>query len=324
MKRAKALLLVSSLGIAASGLAWGGDFAYTTDARGFIDHSTVVDARAQSACLKRTVAGARCLPAADFLGPHGRLAAFPDVYWLLGTAGIAARDAVLVVGDDPIERDFVAGMLYLSGQSRVMVLNQPISGGAGLPVSRLGPGAARGMLRQPIYEGTAREGAMLLRSELAAEIQRAHAPVLLDGRPAAAYWGETVRALRGGHLPGAQSLPMTDLRAEIGKGQAHLPPGPFVVYGHDPFESVAYFTLARAGAGADARVLLDGWAAWANNPGLPVDAETYRDGMKAMTALETRHVPRSGAIPAKGIGAAALGLLILMTGSWYLGRLSKK
>ena len=322
MNRFEVLLLAASLGIVVQGSARGENFAYTADARELIGHATVVDARPLAACLHRSVANAKCLPASDFLGPHGRLAAFTDIYWLLGTAGIAAGDAVLVVGDNPRERDFVAGMLYLSGQAAVTVLNRPISDGAGLPVSSLGPGTARGMLRQPIYEGTVRADAIVLRSELAAELQRGHPPTLVDGRPESAYWGETIRASRGGHLPGAQSLPMAELRTEVGRGQTRLPPGPFVVYGHDPFESVAYFTLARAGGRAHARVLPGGWVEWANHPALPMDAETYPDRVAAPVAAQ----PTPAAQPAKPAGAAVatvVGLLILITSGWYLRRKNK-
>lgn len=322
MNRLEVLLLAASLGTGVQGSARGENFAYTADARELIGHATVVDARPLAACLHRSVANAKCLPASDFLGPHGRLAAFTDLYWLLGTAGIAARDAVLVVGDNPRERDFVAGMLYLSGQAAVTVLNRPISDGAGLPVSSLGPGTARGMLRQPIYEGTVRADAIVLRSELAAELQSGHSPTLVDGRPESAYWGETIRACRGGHLPGAQSLPMAELRTEVGRGQMRLPPGPFVVYGHDPFESVAYFTLARAGGRTQARVLPGGWVEWANHPTLPMDAETYPDSVAAPIAAQ----PTPAAQPAKPAGAAVaaiVGLLILITSGWYLRRKNK-
>src|SRR3569832_2381306 len=92
MKRFDRLLLAVSLGIVVQGSAHGESFAYTADARGLIGHATAVDARPLAACLHRSVANARCLPASDFLGPHGRLAAFTDIYWLLGTAGIAAKD----------------------------------------------------------------------------------------------------------------------------------------------------------------------------------------------------------------------------------------
>jgi len=238
---------------------------------------TVVDARAPAACLAKSVRGAHCLPAADFLGPHGRLASFRQIFWLLGTAGLSGREHVLVVGDDPVERDFVAGMLYLSGQRKVSILTRAVSQGAGLAPDALGPGRPRAMLRNPIYQGTVRGDDIVLRTELARMLAARNAPAMLDGRGEAEYWGEHIRAWRGGHVPGAQSLPMGAARRELVGGHLDLPAGrSFVVYGHDAFESVAYFTLLRA-AGTDARVLLGGWAGWANHPDLPVVSETYPD-----------------------------------------------
>src|SRR3569832_771569 len=236
MKRFDRLLLAVSAGIVVQGSAHGENFAYTADARGLIGHAPAVGARPLAACLHRSVANARCLPASDFLGPHGRLAAFTDIYWLLGTAGIAAKDAVLVVGDNPWERDFVAGMLYLSGQAAVTVLNRPISDGAGLPVSSLGPGTARGMLRQPIYEGLVWVVFLVLCSELAVFLLCGLFLFLVVGRPESAYKGETIRASRGGHLPGAQSLPMAERRAGGGRGRARRPPGPGGGGGRGPGE----------------------------------------------------------------------------------------
>lgn len=322
-----AWLVLPGLFWAAAAQAGAADMAYTTNAAALVGKVVAVDARSEEACLKRSVAGARCMPAADFLGPHGRLAAFADIYWLLGTAGLSANDAVLVVGDDPVERDFVAGMLYLCGQSSVTILTRPVSGGAGLAASRLGPGVARGMLRQPIYRGTVRENRIVLRNELSSELSGPRAVALVDGRPGAAYWGQAIRAMRGGHLPGAQSLPLAELRNEIVRGQTRLPPGAFVVYGHDPFESVAYFTLARAGAGADARVLLGGWVGWASHPDLPVDALTYPDvAVPSVTERDMPAVAPAGDPTTKHAaeaGAMAMGFLLLMAGSWYLGRKSK-
>ncbi len=250
---------------------------YVASARGLLGRVIVVDARAQPACLAKSVRGAHCLPAADFLGPHGRLASFRQIFWLLGTAGLSASEHVLVVGDDPTERDFVAGMLYLSGQREVSILAQPVSKGAGLAPEALGPGTPRAMTRNPVYQGTVRGADIVLRSELARALAAPGAPPLLDGRSDAEYWGERIRAWRGGHLPGAQSLPIEAARSELAAGRLALPVGKhFVVYGHDAFESVAYFTLLEA-AGIDARVLLEGWADWADHPDLPVASETYPD-----------------------------------------------
>lgn len=269
--------------VVAAGVALAPGVAGASAALGYVSSApaagavTVVDARAQAACLAKSVRGAHCLPAADFLGPHGRLASFRQIFWLLGTAGLSGREHVLVVGDDPVERDFVAGMLYLSGQRKVSILTRAVSQGTGLAPDALGPGTPRAMVRNPIYQGAVRGDDIVLRTELARMLAAHSAPAMLDGRSDAEYWGERIRAWRGGHLPGAQSLPIGAARRELAGGHVDLPAGKsFVVYGHDAFESVAYFTLLRA-AGTDARVLLDGWAGWANHPDLPVASETYPD-----------------------------------------------
>lgn len=278
---------------------------------------TVVDARAQAACMKSSLRGAHCLPAADFLGPHGRLASFRQIYWLLGTAGLSGGEHVLVVGDDPTERDFVAGMLYLCGQASVAILKTRISDAAGLPREQIGPGVPRAMTRNPIYQAQQRGDDVVLRSELAGEVAARDAPPMLDGRSDAEYWGERIRAWRGGHLPGAQSMPMESVRHELGRQRLELPRDRrFVAYGHDAFESVAYFTLLRAGAGVNDRVLLDGWADWANHPDLPVVAETWPDRPLQVATPSFPWLSR-WAGPLAVFNAAAL---LLLAGSLFYAR----
>ncbi len=295
-------------------------FGYTDHASNLIGSVTVVDARAEDACLRYTVRGAHCLPAAGFLGPHGRLASFREIYWLLGTAGLSEQAHVLVVGDDPTERDFVAGMLYLCGQRKVSILTIPIARGAGLEQAQMGQGTGRGMTRNPIYLGVVREGRIVLRDELAQALTTNHPPLLLDGRSEDEYWGARIRAMRGGHLPGAQSLPMLKARQQIAKNTLQLPlRDGLVVYANDPFESVAYFTLLRAGAGAEVRVFQDGWMDWANHPALPMDAVTYPDAVLGVTP--TRQ-PKEQTNP--GQIALILGGISMLTafsaGFFYLGK----
>ena len=295
-------------------------FGYTDHASNLIGSVTVVDARAEDACLHYTVRGAHCLPAADFLGPHGRLASFREIYWLLGTAGLSEQAHVLVVGDDPTERDFVAGMLYLCGQRKVSILTIPIARGAGLEQAQMGQGTGRGMTRNPIYQGVVREGRIVLRAELAQAFTTNHPPLLLDGRSEDEYWGARIRAMRGGHLPGAQSLPMLKARQQMAKNTLQLPlRDGLVVYANDPFESVAYFTLLRAGAGAEVQVFQDGWVDWANHPALPMDAVTYPDAVLGVTP--TRQ-PEEQTNP--GQIALILGGISMLTafsaGFFYLGK----
>lgn len=294
--------------------------AYVASASGLTEKVIVVDARAQMACLTRSIAGARCLPAADFLGPHGRLANFREIFWLLGTAGLSGGEHVLVVGNDPTERDFVAGMLYLCGQRKISILTLPMSQGAGLPADQLGPGIGRAMTRNPVYQGRVRDDDIVLRTELARALASGSPPKLLDGRTEEEYWGERIRALRGGHLPGAQSLPLSAARSRLGQGQLELSAGKkFVVYGHDPLESVAYFTLLRAGARAAVMVLLDGWVDWANHPDLPMAATSYPD-MKSAPARQ-REPDQRWLVPLALFNLA--GLLFLAGGLVYSVRRRK-
>ncbi len=295
-------------------------FGYTDHASNLIGKVTVVDARSEGACLRYTVRGAHCLPAADFLGPHGRLASFREIYWLLGTAGLSEQVHVLVVGDDPTERDFVAGMLYLCGQRKVSILTIPIARGAGLEQTQMGQGTGRGMTRNPIYQGVVREGQIVLRDELAQALAATHPPPLLDGRSEDEYWGERIRAMRGGHLPGAQSLPMLKARWQMAQGAVQWPQRDgVVVYADAPFESVAYFTLLRAGAGADARVFTDGGGDWANHPALPMDSVTYPDPVLASAVAK---------LPAKRANPDQIALVLggmftlaaFSAGFFYLGK----
>ncbi len=276
--------MLRSLALAVALLLVGGTAAATPRMRNFffvdrlgsrdVRNAVVIDTRPLAACTARSLPGARCLSPHEFLGPHGRLASFRDIVWVLGAAGLSGRETVLVAGDDPVRRDFVAGILYLAGQSRVAVLALPLT--PLLTHGSSGPGTPRGMFRNPVYQGQPRARLIVLRGELAHALHSSRPPYLLDGRSRASYWGRRIRALRGGHLPGAQPLPMTALRLEVARHDVDLPAvASAVAYANNAYDSIAYFTLLRAGAGFDARVFPGGWEDWAYHTNLPVDAETY-------------------------------------------------
>ncbi len=276
------------------------DFAYVREAASIDPDVVPIDTRSPDRCRQRSLAGARCLPAADFLGPHRSLASWRDLLWLLATAGLRGSETVLVAGSSAAERDFVAGLLYLSGQQRVRVLAEPIERALarGLAAS---PGEPRAFARRLVYEAPMRDALIVLQPELRAANP---APQLLDGRSADEYWGATVRATRGGHLPGAQSLPASTLRAAIGGQDTPLPSGSPVAYGHDGFEGLAYFTLLRAGLGVDARIYPGGWAEWAADGSLPADAVTHPDAAK-LPAPASQPPPREDAGLAPWLAAVA-------------------
>jgi len=128
----------------------------------------VVDTRARVVCEHRSFAGARCLPATDLLGPDGELPSFADIFWALGTAGIDGSETILVIGDKPLARDFVAGLLYLCGQARVEILNSSIEKGLRTGLRHAGQGRPRGILRQRIYHARMRDELLVLPAELSA------------------------------------------------------------------------------------------------------------------------------------------------------------
>lgn len=238
----------------------------------------VIDTRPQARCFAESLAGARCLPPEDFFGPHGRLANIRDIAWVFGTAGLNGAESVLVAGDDARRRDVIAALLFLSGQAQVQVLNTSFSNLLADTVRPVGPGRSRGMVRDPIYQAQAREALWLLRDELVDQLHRSDTPRILDGRPSPAYWGETVRARRGGHLPGAELAPAGDLRSALAAGRRELQAGATVIaYAHDPYSGLAYLTLLRAGLGVDARLYTNGWREWAEDGRLPIEAATYAD-----------------------------------------------
>lgn len=262
MIRAAAVLIVLT---ALAAPAAAADFAYVDAVP---PGAVVVDARTEARCGAASLPGARCIPAADLLGPHRRLASFRDILWLFGTAGLSGDEHVVVAGESVAERDFLAGILYLAGQRQVSILTRPVAGPLGLK-----PGQERGRARDVVFQAPMRDDLLVLKVELAA----LRDPWLLDGRPEAEFWGERVRAARGGHLPGAESLSAVEVRAAIAAGRppAFATAAAPIAYAQDAVDGVAYFALLRAGAGLPAKIYAGGWAEWAADGGLPADAASY-------------------------------------------------
>ncbi|ESQ16173.1 MAG: rhodanese-like domain-containing protein [Thiohalocapsa sp. PB-PSB1] len=245
---------------------------------------TLLDTRPESSCRERSLVGAICLPVEAFFGPYRRLASVRDITWVLGTAGLRGDESVFVFGIDPVRRDAVAALLYLAGQAQVLVLNAPLQhmletdhhGQASEPLSEPASGRTRGILRDPIHIGPWREHQILLRDELAEQLAQGRIVRLMDGRPLDEYWGERIRARRGGHIPGAEPAPASTLRANLERSEDGLgAETPVVAYAHDPLTGLAYLTLLRAGFGLDAALYLGGWREWADAGQLPADALSY-------------------------------------------------
>lgn len=308
--RAACLLCLGLLALPAAGAQ---DFAYVRDAAAALaGGAVVVDARPQADCMERSLAGARCLPAMDLLGPHHSLPSWRDLIWLLSAAGLKGDETVLVVGQDATDRDFVAGLLHLAGQKRVLILSEPVprAVNAGLAAA---PGSPRAFARSVVFEAPMRDDLLVLGQDLHAS---AVPPPLLDGRSEEEYWGGRARAVRGGHLPGAQNLPAAHLRAAPGATPPLLPAGTPVAYGHDPLDGIAYFALLRAGHGVEARLYAEGWAEWAADGSLPADAVTYPEPIRIQVPP-----PPPQPLPIPTIVTLVLGLVATaFAAGLFLGR----
>lgn len=296
------------------------DFAYVR-AIPTGERVAIVDTRSLGDCRTRSLEGARCLPSSDFLGPHHRLPDARNLLWLLGTAGLAGDERVLVVGQDVAARDFVAGLLHVAGQRSVLVLTEPVGRAlaAGAPA---GAGRERSTIREAVFESPMRDGLLVLRDELVAMRPR---PVLLDGRTDREYWGETARASRTGHLPGAVSLPAVQLRSALDPAAARpVLPGPSdappVAYAHDAYEGLAYLTLLVAGHGVRARLYAEGWAEWAADGALPADAAGFPERATAVAARDPVPAPAGTRSLAMLAAALAFALSAFAFGWWAARR----
>lgn len=245
---------------------------YAPTLQGMAAGSVVVDSRPAALCEAETVANAHCLDASAFLGPHDRLASFADIAWVLGSAGLDGSEVISVVGNDPQRRDFVAGLLYLMGQKHVIAITRGLKDLNG----DRGPGIPRANTRAVVWKAPARADAVVYKRDLASLLAAPQPPRMLDGRDEKAYWGAHLDGARGGHLPGADHLPALQLRGDVARGDAIAPAGDNAIsYAHHAVDGIAYMTLLIAGTGAPVRVFPDGWAAWAADGSLPIDAASY-------------------------------------------------
>lgn len=289
--------------------------APTTSAKTF--SGVILDVRPREVCETASLPGARCLPVGDLLGPHHRLANVSGLLWLLGTAGLTGTEPVLVAGTPARDRDFLAGLLHLAGHASVQVLTRPIAK-AGLDLQ---PGETRGNTREAVYVASMRGKALALRTDVLQTVRSQSPALILDARTEGEYWGRTIRAARGGHIPGAQpvSLKAIGSRPETAPTHSHAGTGGApIVYGHDALEGLAAFARLRA-AGYEARVYIEGWADWAADGALPVDAATHLDRVSENSRNPLRSSEKAGRSAWTTLSLALGGFGILAVG-FFAGR----
>ena len=110
-----------------------------------LESPVFVDTRDADACAGSSVEGALCMEPAQFLHPDGTPARFRDINWLAGTFGLDTLSTAIVFGDDESDNDFVTGILFLLGQSRIVIWRG--DPGVLLESRKQGAGRQRGILR---------------------------------------------------------------------------------------------------------------------------------------------------------------------------------
>lgn len=125
----------------------------------------VVDVRDQSVCEKASLAGARCLPAADLFDGNGAPVDFHILRWLLGTIGLTGQERVLVAGDNADKTAAVGALLLLAGQHDVAVLDRPVA----IPAGARG-GTSRSITREAVFIAPMRDRLVAAAPDETAEI----------------------------------------------------------------------------------------------------------------------------------------------------------
>ena len=125
-----------------------------------LDRAVFVDTRDLDACARASIDGALCMAPPELLHPDGTPASFRGINWLAGTFGLDPAATAVVFGDDRTDNEFVAGMLFLLGQSRVVIWRGDLRSMPTPP--KHGTGRRRGILRSLYYASPVRDGYIAL------------------------------------------------------------------------------------------------------------------------------------------------------------------
>ena len=157
-----------ALALAVLALSHGADAALAATADpariASLDRVVFVDTRDAEACASASIDGALCMAPPELLHPNGTPASFRGINWLAGTFGLDPAAVAVVFGDDRTDSEFVAGMLFLLGQSRVLIWQGDLQP---MPASlKHGTGRRRGILRSLYYASPVRDGYIALDNDV--------------------------------------------------------------------------------------------------------------------------------------------------------------
>ena len=120
-----------------------------------LDNAVFVDTRDGDICASASIDGALCIAPTELLHPDGSPASFRGINWLAGTFGLDPAATAVVFGDDRTDGEFVAGMLFLLGQYRIVIWQGDLR--SMLEAMEQGPGRRRSILRSLYYASPVRD-----------------------------------------------------------------------------------------------------------------------------------------------------------------------
>ena len=191
-----------------------------------LDRAVFVDTRDVETCASASIDGALCMAPPELLHQDGTPASFRGINWLAGTFGLDPATAAVVFGDDRTDSEFVAGMLFLLGQSRVVIWQGDLHS---MPTSvKHGTGRRRGILRSLYYASPVRDGYIALDDDVrrffgAGSVSEAAVPV---GDADASVWRReedgTLLVLAGGARDAVAGLARVLLEQPSVPAQVHI------------------------------------------------------------------------------------------------------
>lgn len=248
--------------------------------------------RSKERCSELTLDKATCLPVEELLASRQRVANFSGLLWKLGTADLVGDEHVLVVGESIVRKDVIAGILHLAGQRQISILVPNLSELIStLPESRHSKGVVTSSTRRQVWQAPMRSENIVLHDEML-QLVSGNRTLILDGRSDAEYWGQTIKAHRGGHIPGADLnsynlwLPVAGNSDSSNITMPVANDQPATLYAADAYTVLAFYTRVISN-GIVARVYLDGWLRWAAHMELPIDAASY--GSRPDSAVTSQH-----------------------------------
>lgn len=240
----------------------------------------VIDVRDRDAYLKGHIAGAVNIPVTGLrTKPDGLMVPVPAAEELLGSKGLALEKEVVLYGSGREDAFIVFWMLDFLGMGRVHVLDGGIENVRG-PLNTSETNTA-GSIFKAEPKLADRTDADYIKTVLHKDSVN-----IIDTRSYEEYRGEDVRALRGGHIPGAlnfnfahnfqDNTTVLKPRAELAKIYSSLDPGKeTIVYCQTGARASNEFFVLKELGFSKVRVYMPSWVEWGSRPELPADDVTY-------------------------------------------------